>query len=108
MANFAVAPPTTVTQVQVNDGSAQRSMVTSVSVTFSSPVVVYPGAFQLNRIGPTGPTGSVNLSAAQSGNTVTLTFQNGGAVGIDPAGSLADGAYQLTIVAGQIQGPGGS
>lgn len=62
----AVAAPPTVTKVQVNDGSAQRSRVTSLTVTFSEAVTFPNGiavAFQLNRTGPGGPTGAVNLSA---------------------------------------------
>ena len=52
--------------------------------------------------------GSINLNAVQSGNLVTITFIGGGPIGIDPAGSLKDGAYQLTIFAGNVQGAGGS
>src|SRR5207247_571200 len=93
--NLALA----VTKVEVNDGtSAQRSMVTLLKVTFSVPVSFPSGinaAFQLNRTGPGNSTGSVNLSAVQSSNVVTITFVAGGAVGIDPGASLQDGAYQL-------------
>src|SRR5262249_15023579 len=39
----AVAP--TVTGVVINDGSAQRSVVTGITVTFSSIVTLDPGAF---------------------------------------------------------------
>jgi len=106
---FPAAPPT-VTGVKVNDGSAQRSRVTSLTVTFSEAVTFPSGvgaAFQLNRTGPGTPTGAVNLSAVQSGSDVTLTFLSGGAVNVDPGSSLADGVYQLTIVANNVQGAGG-
>ena len=79
--------------------------------TFSSAVTFPLGigaAFQLNRTGPSGSIGAINLNVVQSGNSFTLTFVNGAAVGIDPAGSLADGAYQLTIVAANVQGVGGN
>jgi hypothetical protein len=105
-----IAPPT-VSAVQVNDGSPQRSMVTSFTVTFSEAVTFPFGiasAFQLIRTGPGGPTGAVNLVAVQSGPAVTITFAAGGAVGIDPAGSLADGAYVLTVAADQVAGAGGA
>jgi hypothetical protein len=107
----AANPPPTVGQVQVNGGAgAQRSVVTSLKVTFSEAVTFPNGiasAFQLNRTGPGAPTGGVNLSAVQAGDAVTLTFAAGGAVPIDKGGSLIDGAYQLTIVAANVQGAGG-
>jgi len=109
-------PPPTVNQVQVNN-APQRSMVTSLKVTFSEAVTFPSGinaAFQFNRTGqPTGgpsasaPLGAVNINAVQAGNVVTITFVAGGAVPIDLGGSLIDGAYQLTIVAGNVQGAGG-
>src|SRR5205823_5305918 len=89
---------------------AQRSMVTSLTVTFSEAVTLPANpadAFQLIRTGPNAPTGAVNLNAVQTGNTVTITFANGGAVPIDPAGSLRDGVYQLTILASKVTGAGG-
>lgn len=104
-----IAPPT-VSSIVVNGGTAQRSMVTQIAVTFSAPVSFpagLPAAFQLNRVSPTGPTGTVNLAFAVSGNTVTITFQNGGPVGIDLAGSLIDGRYSLTINADNVLGTGG-
>jgi hypothetical protein len=86
-------------------------MVTSLKVTFSE-AVNFPGgpaaAFQLVRTGPGGPTGSVAVIAAVAGNVVTLTFAAGGAVAIDKGGSLADGVYQLTIVASAVTGIGGN
>lgn len=111
IAKLDPSPPLpTVTAVQVIDGSAQRSMVTSLKVTFSPAVTFGSGinsAFQLNRTGPSGATGAVNFNAVQAGNTVTLTFADGGPVGIDPGGSLADGTYQLTVFGSKVSGAGG-
>jgi len=77
----------------VNDGSAQRSMVTSLTVTFSTVVHLDPGAFELDRQGG----GVIDLSIAEAvvgGHTVdTITFVGAGIIG----GSLADGHYTLTI-----------
>ena len=103
------APPIVVS-VQINDGSTQRSMLTKLVVNFSEAVSLPNGlaAFQLNRTGPSGPIGSVSLNGVQSGNKVTLTFAAGGDVAISPAGSLADGTYQLTIIADKVQGVGGN
>jgi hypothetical protein len=105
--------PITVAGVQVNDGSAQRSEIRSLTVTFSGPVSFAGGntaaAFQLQHV-QTGD--NVNLAAAVSTNgagqtVVTLTFlptNVNGVDDIDPVSaanngqpSLADGRYQLTV-----------
>ncbi|HEY1377735.1 MAG TPA: right-handed parallel beta-helix repeat-containing protein [Gemmataceae bacterium] len=99
--------------VQVNDGSAQRSVVRSLTVTFSGPVTFPNGpaaAFQLARTGPTGPTGIVTLTPtvttdAQGRTVVTLTFSGpfteaNTAAGANP--SLIDGLYTLTVNAAAV------
>jgi hypothetical protein len=77
----------------INDGSAQRSMVSSVTVNFDGPVVIGAGAFELKR-----QDGSlVNLQMAAltvSGRTqAVFTFAGADIVGA----SLADGNYTLTV-----------
>jgi hypothetical protein len=119
----AVAQPTKVAGIQINDGTAQRSEVRSVSVTFSTAVTFANGnaaaAFQLTHL----QDGLIvnNLSAAVSTNpagqtVVTLTFTTAGnaATEIDPVSalnggpaSLADGRYQLTVNAGLVTGSQG-
>jgi photosystem II stability/assembly factor-like uncharacterized protein len=86
------APPT-VDSVVINDGSAQRSMVTSLTVTFSTVVSLDAGAFELDREG--GGTFSLVVSeAVVDGHSVdTITFVGADIIG----GSLADGHYTLTI-----------
>jgi photosystem II stability/assembly factor-like uncharacterized protein len=90
-AQQTVAP--SVQSVVVNDGSAQRSLVTSLTVTFSTAVALDPGAFELAR----QEGGSIGLDVAETvvdGQTVaTLTFVGPGVIG----GSLPDGHYALTI-----------
>ena len=85
--------PATVQSVVINDGSAQRSMVTSLTVSFSTVVTLAPGAFELVR----QEGGETELQVAQAvvdGRSVdTLTFSGSGIIG----GSLADGHYTLTI-----------
>jgi arylsulfate sulfotransferase len=84
--------------VVVNDGSAQRSMVNSLTVTFNAVVHLDPGAFELVRQG--GGVFGVHVSeAVVDGHSVaTLTFVGAGIIG----GSLADGHYTLTIHGGQV------
>jgi hypothetical protein len=94
-----VLPPS-VASVVINDGSAQRSRVTSVTVNFDQPVTLPANpadAFTLKR---QSDNMLVTLSAAVTGNAVTLTF-TGGPVQF---GSLADGRYTLTALAARING----
>lgn len=98
--------------VRVNDGSPQRSMVTSLTVTFSG-VVVFTGspsaAFQLARTGPDAPTGNVTLAVDLTGSTATqtiarLTFSGPLTGGPAAVPSLIDGNYTLTVFSGQVVG----
>ncbi|MBX7103828.1 MAG: hypothetical protein K1X57_07090 [Gemmataceae bacterium] len=99
----SVAPPQ-VSQVVVNGGATQRSRVTGMSITFTEPVVLPPdpaNAFVLRR---NSDQQAVNVSVTVSGSTVHLAFV-GGAV---DHGSLADGRYTLTVLAGSVAGEGGN
>lgn len=95
LAELAVSTgdPPTIESVVVNDGSAQRSMVNSLTVTFDRAVTFDAGAIELKR----QDGGEVSLNVAASvvdGRTVAiLTFTGSGIVG----GSLADGNYTLTF-----------
>ena len=95
---FQVVAPARVAGVAVNDGSAQRSMVNSLTVTFDGPVILDPGAFELSR--PDGSPIELNVAASVvDGRTVAvLTFAGTDLVG----GSLADGSYTLTIRADRV------
>jgi hypothetical protein len=113
-APLTVVAPVTVASVQVNDGSAQRSEVRSIAVTFSGPVTFAGGngnaaaAFQLLHVqtGNNVVLSSVVSIDAQGRTVVTLYFsgsetdsvsaQNGGLA------SLSDGRYSLTISAVSI------
>jgi uncharacterized delta-60 repeat protein len=107
--------------VQVNDGSAQRSEVRSITVTFSGPVTFAGGntnaaaaaAFRLTHV-QTG--GNVDLTAtvatdARGRTVVTLAFSG---AETDPVSaqhggipSLADGRYVLTIFDTSVTGADG-
>jgi hypothetical protein len=110
--------PIGIANVQVNDGGAQRSVVTSLTVTFSGSVSFPSGtvaaAFQLTHV-QTGD--NVNLAAAVSANgagqtVVTLTFLPTNVNGVDDTDpvsgqnggqlSLADGRYQLTVLGSAV------
>jgi arylsulfate sulfotransferase len=90
--------PQKVESVVVNDGSAQRSMINSLTVTFSAVVHLDPGAFELVRQG--GGVFGVHVSEAvvDRHSVDTLTFVGAGIIG----GSLADGHYTLIIHGDQV------
>jgi hypothetical protein len=95
--NVIPAPPT-VQSVQVNDGSAQRSMVTSLTVTFSQPIAsLDAGAFEIHR----GTTALFPTHVKIAGNQVVLHFK--GLAGVVD-GSLLDGRYTLIEHRGKIHG----
>jgi hypothetical protein len=98
-------PPTVSGSITINGGK-QRSMVQSLVINFSEPVTINPGAFKVTGY-DLGPIGDVGLNINHVGASVTITFNNSG-VPIDPASSLKDGKYRLTIVADQVSGPGGT
>src|SRR5262249_24868069 len=95
-------PPTAV--AVVNDGAAQRSMVTQLKVTFSTVVTVDPGAFTVQLVG--GAAVSVNPSISTiSGQTVAVPTLSGAGV---PSGSLNDGNYTLTVSSAKVRDSAGN
>ena len=93
-----VLAPERVGSVVVNDGSAQRSRVTSLTVTFSGTVTMDPGAFELLRQDGSAVSLSVAVSLVDGRTVAVLTFAGPDILG----GSLADGNYTLTIRADRI------
>jgi ELWxxDGT repeat protein len=78
--------------VTVNDGSAQRSVVTSLTITFDRDVNVGDGALTLTDAN--GKSYLLSIEDPVSGSaTVSVDF--GG-------GSLPDGRYTLTVKAGRV------
>src|SRR5205823_661989 len=98
--------PPVVASVTVNDGSDQRSRVTSVTVVFNTVVQFVNGppeaAFRLTRTGPDGTTGDVTVAVdVVSGplwTVATLTFSGA----LTESGSLVDGNYNLTVLASHV------
>jgi hypothetical protein len=120
----ASSAPPTVANVQVNDGSVQRSEVRSIAVTFSSAVTFAGGnaaaaaAFQLQHV---QTSTNVDLTAIVSTNgtgqtVVTLTFAGTETDAFSVQGnanpvagpSLADGRYTLTIDGTKVTGANGT
>jgi hypothetical protein len=99
--------PARVQSTVVDDGSAQRSMVRSLTVTFSATVSfagAVENAFTLTRASDGAVVGFTATAQIMGGVTVvTLNGFTGGATNF---GSLADGRYTLTAIAGQISSGG--
>ncbi|MBX7106090.1 MAG: right-handed parallel beta-helix repeat-containing protein, partial [Gemmataceae bacterium] len=90
--------PVRVASVTINEGSAQRSRVTSLTVNFTGAVslpAVPADAFRLVR---QYDGAAVALQAKLAGNSAVLTFTSGPL----EAGSLADGKYTLTVRGSQV------
>jgi hypothetical protein len=98
-----------VQSAKIADGSAQRSVERSITLTFDQQVS-FAGdpatAFAITRTSLTGPQGNVGLSASvtTSGGTTTVTLTFSGP--LTQFGSLIDGTYKLTALAGQISAAG--
>ena len=91
------AAPTSVS-FQVNDGSAQRSMIKSLTLAFDKPVTLRTGAINLAlRTGTTSFATSIANPSAD-GRTYVLAFSGTGIV----AGSLMDGIFDLTVSASLV------
>jgi hypothetical protein len=97
-----ITPPPQVASLTINDGSVQRSMVTSMTVAFDEPVFFVgdpAAAFTLTR---SGSVGSVQLAVGSYTNSpngsITLTFSGP----LTQFGSLIDGKYSLSIDASKV------
>jgi uncharacterized delta-60 repeat protein len=98
----------TTAAARVNDGSFQRSRVTSLSIYFTSQVSFTGSpdqAFTLVRTGG-GAVSFITTVSVQTGLTVVTLDQFTGAE--TEFGSLADGRYTLTVLASHIGVAGGA
>jgi arylsulfate sulfotransferase len=91
--------PQKVESIVLNDGSAQRSMVNSITVTFGGAAVLDPGAIELRRQDGTLVNFQLDVSVAGGKTVAVLTFAGPEFVG----GSLADGSYTLTVLADRVR-----
>ena len=90
--------PRSVESVVLNDGSAQRSMVNRVTITFGGTAVLDPGAIELRRQDGSLVDARVSISLVGGKTVAALTFAGTEFVG----GSLADGSYTLTVRADRV------
>jgi hypothetical protein len=85
--------PSQIESVVINDGSAQRSMVNRITVTFSGALYLEPGAIELKRQDGALVNAQMNVSLVGGKTVAVLTFPRPEFI----AGSLADGTYTLTV-----------
>ena len=90
----------TVTGVQIGNGSAQRSMVNSLAITFSELVTIDAGAFEVIQRG-TGTAVDVSFTTEDVGGMTIATLTFSGA--LTEYGSLVDGNYQLNIRSDRVR-----
>jgi len=90
--------PQQVESVVLNDGSAQRSMVNRVTVTFSGAAILDPGAIELRRQDGSLVGLNFDISIIGGKTVAVLTFAGPEIVG----GSLSDGSYVLTVRADRV------
>jgi hypothetical protein len=105
----ATTPAPTISGTSVNAGAAQRSRVTSLQVTFSTQVTfagASNAAFTLTRAGDGATVQFVATPTVVNGVTV-VSFSSFTGTATE-FGSLADGRYTLTALAGQISAGGRS
>jgi hypothetical protein len=102
-----VRPPRVASTV-INDGSVQRSMVTSLTVTFNTNVSFSgapAAAFSLTRNGGGSVNFTLTLTTLSGATVATLTNFTGAE---SQNGSLRDGRYTLTVNAAQVSSFGGA
>src|SRR5262249_50955770 len=90
--------PRQVESVVLNDGSAQRSMVNRITVTFDGAAILDPGAIEVRRQDGTLVDTRISISLENGKMVAVLTFTGPDVVG----GSLADGSYTLTVLANRV------
>lgn len=97
---------TTTTSAQINDGTVQRSRVSSLTIRFSGQVTfgAPPAqAFAFARIGGNAVNYIASVSMEYGGTVVTLSNFTGSET---EYGSLRDGRYTLTAIASHITADG--
>jgi hypothetical protein len=97
--NIAVSAAPRVESVVINDGSAQRSIIRSITITFDTLVTFDTGAFSLVRTSGGAPSRVATITQV-NGKTVVVLSNFGGSGAI--YGSLADGLWTLKVVGARV------
>ncbi len=93
--------------IQVGNGAVQRSLVTSLSVTFDGITDLQAGAFVVNRRGSDGgPVASSFTSNVNAFGQTVATVNFSGAFTRGALNALVDGNYELRIDASKVSRSG--
>ena len=92
-----------VESIIVDDGSAQRSSVRSITVNFDSAVVFDAGAFERKDDQNNSVDVTTSVAPGTLTNQVVLTFTGTGS----QFGSLVDGSYTLTVLSAKVRDASG-
>ncbi len=114
----SAAAPALTAAVTINDGSAQRSLVKSLTVTFSDAVTLDPGAIRLTAPilygAPLPPSVKLPTTRDIQGVDVATSLVNGKTVavltfhGVDAVGgALPDGLYDVVVAGAKVRGSAG-
>ncbi|WP_197456009.1 right-handed parallel beta-helix repeat-containing protein [Stieleria neptunia] len=79
--------------IKIDGGTAQRSVVRTITVNFDSDVVLDPATFEIGRIGGGLFTPAFTTEIVNGKTVATLTFAGNSEI----SGSLADGNYRLRV-----------
>ncbi|MCG8652558.1 MAG: PKD domain-containing protein, partial [Pirellulales bacterium] len=97
--------PPQVANIIIGDGSAQRSVIRSITVEFDSLVTIDAGAFVLTDEDGNPVDVNVENLVVDGKTQAVLTFSGSH---VDSSGSLIDGNYILTVVDTSIYAPTGT
>jgi len=93
-----VAAPPNLQSVVFGDGTAQRSIVRSITVTFDTLVTFDTGAFRLIRADGSIPAKTRTMTEVNGQTVVTLIFTGAGTI----FRSLADGNWTLKVLKARV------
>lgn len=82
--------------VSINDGTGAKSIINELSLTFSEVLTFDSAAFELIQRGPDGGSVAFTATVDDSAGYSVVNFAFSGQF-VNPAGSLEDGNYQLTV-----------
>jgi len=97
-----VQQPPRVQSIEINDGSVQRSVIRSMTITFDDYVFLDTGHLSLVNGQGSGISCQESVQYQNNSTIVTLTFSGANA----QFGSLADGNYEIKIISSQVSGVG--
>ena len=98
--------PDLIAPIAVGNGTASRSIVNQLVISFDEFVTLQSGAFSVNNK-DTGQSATVTAMIDNSSGSSVISLSLSGAVVESATGSLIDGNYELIIDGSRVQGTSG-